>query len=254
MVRAGRSGENGTGILLHRRWAKGFQAFHAASDRVCAVDVEIEGQKIRLIAVYMPHCGKDDAEVEGAYLNLDALVLKARQLNRVCVLAGDWNAVAGPWQVGDDEAVVGEHGVGTRNSRGEWFVQWASLRSLTIASTMIPKCFEDQWTYENGGVRRQLDYSLIDTAQDSWVVDAGACDAIGLGCEHRAVSLVLALPRSGQNRGPSQRPRPGRNRNMRGWQPVSGEDYRNKVDEVAAAQGRFGRWFACKLGKSLFQH
>ena len=70
----GKKGEKGTAILLHRRWARGFRAFHAVSERCCAMDANIEGRKLRLIAAYMPHCGYDDEDVEGAYLQLSGLV------------------------------------------------------------------------------------------------------------------------------------------------------------------------------------
>ena len=75
------------------------------------------------------------------------------------------NAIVGPWQFGDDEHIIGDHGVGARNERGEWLVEWATAHRLTIVSTTIENCFDDQWTHENGGIKRQLDYCLIDAAR-----------------------------------------------------------------------------------------
>ena len=85
----GMKGERGTAILLHRRWTKSFSAFHAVSERVCAIDVGIGGRCLRFIAVYMPHGGYDDADVEGAYLQLDGLLCTVGRLKRTCILVGD---------------------------------------------------------------------------------------------------------------------------------------------------------------------
>ena len=64
-------GHRGVAILLHRRLAKGFKGFYPTSERACAVDVDIQGAKVRLIAAYMPDCSDDDADIEAAYCQLD---------------------------------------------------------------------------------------------------------------------------------------------------------------------------------------
>ena len=168
----GSKGSSGVGILLHRRWSKGFKAFHAVCSRVCAIDVCIQGCAIRFISVYMPHGGCDDAEVEGTYWKIEHLLSSARKTNLTCVLLGDWNAVVGRRQTGDAEVIVGPFGIGHRNERGNWVVEWAMQQKLAIASTLIEKSLEQQWTYENGGIRRQLDYCLMDVKRISWTLDA----------------------------------------------------------------------------------
>ena len=56
-------------------------------------------------------------------------------------------------------------------------------------------------------------------------MDAGACDFIGVGKDHRAVKLKLALPLS----------RPGRSKGrrfpkVRGWRPTSETKYHAELD------------------------
>ena len=137
---------------------------------------------MRFIAVYMPHGGNGDADVEGVYMHISAL-------RRACVLLGDWNAVVGHFQPGDDENIVGAYGVGDRNDRGDWLVQWAMAQKLIIANTKCMKTFEEQWTHHHADSRRQLDYGLASLAKSQWIVDAGACDDIGVGRDHRTVSF-----------------------------------------------------------------
>ena len=54
LASGGTRGSNGVAVLLHRRWVKGFRAFHAISERLCALDVDIQKKRFRFIVVYMP--------------------------------------------------------------------------------------------------------------------------------------------------------------------------------------------------------
>ena len=199
-----KKGEQGGAILIHQRWASGFNAFHAISGRICAVDINIGGNALRVIAVYMPHGGCDDTEVEGVYTQLASVVCGSRRIRRACILLGDWNAVVGARQAGDEEDTVGNHGgAGARNGRDEWLVNWASSQRLTIAATLFERRDDDSWTYRNGHVVRQLDYCLMDVGCHSWATDAGAADLIGVGADHRAIrlSLTLRLQQGAQKKG-----------------------------------------------------
>ena len=220
----GAKGAKGTGILLHRRWVKGFRAFYAISDRVCSIDVDIKGQKIRFVAVYMPHGGQDDADVEGVYGELSNLICSTGRRGRTCILVGDWNAVVGDGRAGDDEQIVGPHGVGSRNERGEGLIHWASTHQISIMNTLFTKCFDEQWTYKNGCSRRQLDYCLINSTRASWVTDATACEDIGLGADHRTIKAILKFHEFG-----SQKRKKGPWKS-RGWRPVDEKVFREELD------------------------
>ena len=125
------------------------------------------------MSVYFPHGGDDDGDVEGLYSEIDKTIEGARRQNRTCILLGDWNAVVGPRQEGDDEDSVGRYGIGRRNDRGQWLTQWTSTQRLTIANTNIRKSFEEQWTHSNGGSKRQIDFILICKDKANWIEDAG---------------------------------------------------------------------------------
>ena len=245
----GKKGERGIGILLNRRWVKNFRAFHAVSERMCSLDVGIGGRKIRFVAVYMPHGGYDDADVEGTYVELDGLVSRAGDDSRKCILVGDWNAVVGPQQLGDDEGIVGLYGVGGRNARGEWLVQWASSHQLAIASTMIEKHFDEQWTYEKGGNQRQLDYCLMDVSLTSWLQDVLACNDIGVGSDHRTLKIGLAFNITKKCQG--SKSWASNNGNMRGWKASNPEEYREEINAKLKALPNLvcGKGLVEKLGR-----
>ena len=63
----------------------------------------------------------------------------------------------------------------------EWLVQWASSHQLAIASTIIEKHVDEQWTYEKSCNQRQLDYCLMDVSLISWAQGVLACNDIGVG-------------------------------------------------------------------------
>ena len=222
----GKKGEKGTGLVLHRRWTHGFRKFRAISERICCVDVNIAGQRFRFISVYMPHAGCDDTEVDSVYTHLSELVSQGERNHRKCVVNGDFNAVVGPKQTGDDDDVIGEYGVGSRNLRGEWLLHWATCHQLAIVNTMFPKHFEDQWTHQRGDVKRQIDYCLISGGSASIVTDANSCDDVNVGIDHRAVKVLIEI-RSRQltaksNAKPTQ---------MRCWAPRDKAEYQKRVDE-----------------------
>ena len=127
------------------------------------------------------------------YGDIDKMISGARRQKRTCILLGDWNAVVGPWQEGDDQDSVGLHGVGCRNERGSWLAHWAGMQQLTIANTITEKVFEEQWTHSNGDVKRQIDFAVISRHNANWIVDAGASEIIGTGKDHRTVYLHLAM-------------------------------------------------------------
>eukprot|EP00959_Pyramimonas_sp_CCMP1952_P372345 7797454-Pyramimonas_sp.AAC.1 len=108
----------------------------------------------------MPHGGDADADVDEMYHLIEGLLSDARALRRSCVVGGDWNATVGARQPSDDADVVGLHGVGDRNVRGELLVQLAAGHSLVLANTIFDKSFDKLWTHQNGASRRQLDYFL----------------------------------------------------------------------------------------------
>ena len=96
-------------IILHKRWVKAFRAFHATSERVCALDLDIHRKRFRFLLVYMPTAWHQDPLVEGAYHSLSGLCTGARRLKRSLMVFGDFNAVVGRPSSEDDPKIVGNH-------------------------------------------------------------------------------------------------------------------------------------------------
>ena len=69
--------------------------------------------------------------------------------------------------------------------------KWRSSTDLRL----FEKDLSRQWTYYKGYAPKQLDYASIDQTEFALVKDAEASDDIATGLDHRAVKVVLQLPR-----------------------------------------------------------
>ena len=87
---------------------------------------------------------------------------------------------------------------------------------------------------QNGLTRRQLDYCLVDVGCVRCVKGAGAVDFIGVGADHRAIKMRLALQvKDSLHR--RRRRRGEHARSMRGWRPRTEDIYKCDLDEKLAA-------------------
>ena len=204
--------------MVHGTHAKGIKAFHVVNDQLCALDINIRESKFRFIFIYLPDCSYDDAVLEDTYAQLDFLCGRGNQLNRRIIIAGDWNAVVG-MQRETEENTVGPYGSGRRNSRGKWMVNWASSQNLVIANTCFNGDFEQQWTYVNGGIKRQLDCIVVDQWVMRRAMEARASDDIGIGLDHCTETATLELE-TNTTTTPKRAKRPRRQSN-RDWKPKS---------------------------------
>jgi hypothetical protein len=189
----GTRGSKGVAILLHRRWVKGFRAFHAISERLCALDLNIRGKQTRTAAVYMPTSWHDDSLVESVYQDVSKLCVGARRLKRKLMLFGDFNAVVGRNIPGDESAIVGSHGLGLRNDRGQWLVDWASSESLAIVNTLFRKPVHKLWTHTSDNIDRQIDFGMFQRVSWLTAVDSEATQDISLGVDHRCLRVQFRL-------------------------------------------------------------
>lgn len=226
----------GTAIILHRRWAKCFRAFHPMNERTSAIDMKIAGRFIRLIAIYMPTAWNADSEVEDAYASLTDLCIEGLKRGRCCFIVGDFNAVVGPSTEVDDRRSVGEHGIGTRNDRGKRLVEWATGMGLSIANTFFKKPFDRAWTHLQDGRRRQIDYCVATRSKKCRVRDVEAGYDINVGIDHRCLRVDLDIDRLATNK--HKKAKPKRTPNLVGWSPRDRQKFEHcldaKVDKLMA--------------------
>ena len=68
-------------------------------------------------------------------------------------------------------------------------VSWALAHQLAAVNTYFDKDFEDQWTYINARIKRQLGYFRGDQSSLPQVTDAQTVDETGVRLDHRAIRM-----------------------------------------------------------------
>lgn len=218
----GMKGSRGVGIFIHERWKGGFEAFRAINERVGVLDIKVAGIALRLIVVYMPHINYSDKEVDAVYDEVSRERRDAAKHGRRVAVGGDFNAVVGQRGEGGDPAVVGPHGIGRRNARGDMLVWWATMEDLCIVNTKFRKQFEYQWTHNNGINKRQIDYFCFDMTLGRKVTNSEANDGLNVGKDHRCVRVDVKMKVGGSRKAPFN---PRKKHTTWGWQPVDRGSY-----------------------------
>ena len=77
---------------------------------------------MRCVAVYMPHGGYKDEEVDAVYDALEVECREARAKHLSLVIAGDFNAQVGSRGDDDDERIIGVNPGPRRSARGALIV------------------------------------------------------------------------------------------------------------------------------------
>ncbi|GFO37891.1 craniofacial development protein 2-like protein [Plakobranchus ocellatus] len=75
---------------------------------------------------------------------------------------GDFNAKVGTDKV-DDIDIVGKHGLGIRNERGEKLIEWCQTNNIIVGNTWLQQPPRRKWTWKSPGdeTRNQIDYMMI---------------------------------------------------------------------------------------------
>ena len=127
----GENHRNGVGIVMKNSVAKSMMGFWAISDRVIMRKLEAKPFHINVIQVYAPTQDHDGEEIEKLYQEIQNGIKYAKSDEAICIM-GDLNA-----KVGDEryQNIVGMHGLGRRNERGERLIQFCQENKLIIAKT-----------------------------------------------------------------------------------------------------------------------
>ena len=117
---------------------------------------------------------------------------KQRALEKKLIIdGGDWNAGIGARQWDEEAHVIGNHGIGKHNARGQWFADWSGCNEVVLTNTLFRKRWEHQWTHEQNGRRRVIDYTGIDCRLHKKIKNAEAKEVPDLRSDHRAFHVTL---------------------------------------------------------------
>ena len=82
---------SGVAIFLNARWVPYIIQFVKISDRVCYVDLLLNGTKYRIISVYFPHAGYDTIYFTACVDHLRKTLFDGQRDGYKCMIGGDFN-------------------------------------------------------------------------------------------------------------------------------------------------------------------
>ncbi|MBP1527199.1 MAG: hypothetical protein H9Q66_04685 [Spiroplasma ixodetis] len=184
-------GYKGIGFYInHRIWNKVIE-IKRSTERIGIIKIEIEKKTVlTIIVVYAPTAEKGEDEIEEFYENLERTKQECQEY--FTILLGDWNAKIGK---GEAKGVVGPHGLGKRNERGDRLIEFAQSNVLTIAGTYFKKRESKRWTWEspNGETRNEIDHLL--TSDISIVKNINVLSNFKFASDHRIVRGTIKIPK-----------------------------------------------------------
>ena len=119
---------------------------------------------LSIIQVYAPTSASSEEEIEDFYSDLEDAYKKCGNQDIVIVM-GDLNANIGG-EKDPLQEIVGKHGLGERNDRGDLWVDWCVTHEQVIMNTWFQHHQRHLYTWKSpgDGVRNQIDYITMITS------------------------------------------------------------------------------------------
>lgn len=180
---------SGVGFIIHRRLKHLIVKCDSSSDRVARVQIKINKRyTLQIVQVYAPTSAYKDDVIEAFYEEVTDLHENSNAHYKIVM--GDFNAQVGMKQQGDQ--MVGEFGIGSRNSRGDRLVEFAEAKLLYVANTMFQKNPTRKWTWQSpNNNKHEIDFVLTNRRQA--LQDCTVLNRFDAGSDHRLVRCRMAF-------------------------------------------------------------
>ena len=187
----GEKHRNGVGIVMKNSVAKSMMGFWAISDRVIMMKLEAKPFNINVMQVYAPTQDHDGEEIEQFYQEIQNGIKYAKSDEVICLM-GDLNA-----KVGDEryQNIVGMHGLGRRNERGERLIQFCQENKLIIANTWFQQPVRKLYTWKSPGdkSRNQIDYIMLNERFRNCIKQAETYPGADINSDHNPVVVKINM-------------------------------------------------------------
>ena len=112
--------------------------------------------------------------------------------HEINIVMGDFNAKVGQ---GHEEQIVGPHGLGIRNERGERLIDWCREHDQVIANTWFRHHNRHLWTWKSPGgvVKNQIDYITISERFRNSITQAKTFPGADINSDHVPVVATFRL-------------------------------------------------------------
>ena len=198
----GNQHHRGVGIMLSPNIGNTLKGHWPVSDRIIVITLSAKPFDISIIQMYAPTADHDDAEAETFYENLEA-TLKQLKSTDVKIIMGDFNAKLGASRIGN---IVGPHGLGEINERGERLAEWCEENNYTVTNTWYKNHSRRKWTWKSPGDRHRnlIDFILIQSRFRNAIQSAKPMPGADCGSDHVPVICTFNLKLQAQKKSKQQ--------------------------------------------------
>ena len=146
---------------------------------------------ISIIQVYAPTAECDEEEINQFY-NMVEMAKEHCKSQEVVIIMGDLNAKVGEGKHSD---VVGMHGLGEKNERGQKWIDWCAANNQIITNTWFKQHPRRKWTWKSPGgqFRSQIDYIAIGKRFRNAVQYSKTYPGAECASDHNPVVCKLAI-------------------------------------------------------------
>ncbi|KAG7308870.1 hypothetical protein JYU34_006132 [Plutella xylostella] len=183
------SSYGGVGFLISRKICPDIKNVNSVSPRVCYIVIRLNNRySIKLIQVYAP-TSKQGTEDDVELFYEDIETAKRENPCHYTIVMGDFNAKIGPPL--ENERSIGQHGLGSRNPRGQILVNFLETEHLYAMNTFFQKRASRKWTWisPDGRTKNQIDYIL--SSDKHIVTNVDVLSQFKTGSDHRLVRATL---------------------------------------------------------------
>ena len=146
--------------MVHKSTVRSVVKKIVCNDRIIDIKLKAEPVNILIMEVCMPTSEYEDDEVEKFYDTIEEIIEEAGKGDINNIILGDWNSVIGEESY---KNIVGSHGLGRRNHRGQMLINFCEINGLIVTNTWFKKPKRRLYTWKAPGdwSRRHLDYILV---------------------------------------------------------------------------------------------
>ena len=155
----GETHSHGVGIIMKKDFAKSIIGCWIILDRVMVVKLKGTPADINIIEAYAPTSTSTEDSLEDFYHDLDKAISVCKS-SEMKVVMGDFNARIGE---GRYNQIVGPHGLGARNDRGDTMMEWCERTELIVINIWFKQHKRRlfTWTSPDAQTKNQIDYILV---------------------------------------------------------------------------------------------
>ena len=187
----GEEHQHGVAFMVKSSIEKNILGFWPVSNRNIMLKLKAKPFDIAIIQTYAPTTSHDDEAIERHYQEIDKMTKEVKSTD-VLIILGDFNAKIGK---GAYQDLIGPHGLGKRNSRGDRLQCFCLEKDLIIANTYYQHPNRLLYTWKSPGdvIRNQIDYILIRKRFRNSVKNCKTYPGADIGSDHNPLVCKISV-------------------------------------------------------------